>query len=163
MSAYHNRNGASVAERLANRSVRDANGCLIWQGAKLPFGHGTITAPERRKRRTHCVAWELVNGPIPAGMCVCHKCDVPACINPDHLFLGTIADNNADMIRKGRNVAHPGEKNGRARLTPEQVAAIATDPRVQKAIAADYGIKQPQVSRIKRGASWPSPIATKGE
>lgn len=154
MSAYHNRNGATVAERLANRSVWDANGCLIWQGAKFRFGYGTITTPGRRKRRTHCVAWELANGPIPPGMCVCHKCDVPACINPDHLFLGTIADNNADKLRKGRNVAHPGERNGRARLTAAQVREIIGDHRRQIDIAAEYGIKQAQVSRIKRGQTW---------
>lgn len=154
MSAYHNRNGATVAERLANRSVRDANGCLIWQGNKLPFGHGIITMKGRKTRRTHRVAWELANGPIPSGMCVCHRCDVPACINPDHLFLGTIADNNADMMRKGRHVAHPGERNGRARLTAAQVQAILADPRRQIDIAAEYGIKQPQVSRIKRGQTW---------
>lgn len=154
MSAYHNRYGTTVAERLNNRSVRNENGCLIWRGPKTRFGHGRIAVAGRVKRFVHRVAWELANGPIPTGMSVCHKCDVPACINPDHLFLGTIADNNADCRSKGRFIPLNGAKNGRARLTKEQVQAIITDPRRQIDIAIDYGIQQPQVSRIKRGQTW---------
>lgn len=160
-SAYHNRHGRTVAERLANRSVRDANGCLIWQGAKLPFGHGTLQY-NNIKTKAHRVAWELANGPIPAGKIICHRCDVPSCINVDHLFLGTQADNIADMMRKGRGVAPNGEKNGKARLTAAQVDAIVADPRRQIDIAKDYGIKQPQVSRIKRGQTWQQRIARGG-
>lgn len=152
-SDYVNRNGATVAERLANRSIRDENGCLIWQGAKLRFGYGTIQY-NNIKSKAHRVAWELVNGPIPAGMHVCHKCDVPACINVDHLFLGTPAENVADMWRKGRGVAHKGARNGRAKLSEEQICAIKSDTRTQIEIANHYGIKQPQVSRIKNGATW---------
>lgn len=154
MSAYHNRHGTTVAERLKNRSVRNENGCLIWQGPKTPFGHGRITVASWVKRYVHRVAWELANGSIPTGMSVCHRCDVPACINPDHLFLGTIADNNADCRRKGRFIPLSGTKNGRALLTAAQVQAIMADPRRQIDIAMDYGIKQPQVSRIKRGQTW---------
>ena len=69
-SDYVNRNGATVAERLANRSIQDKNGCLIWQGAKLPFGYGTLQY-NNIKSKAHRVAWELVNGAIPAGMHVC--------------------------------------------------------------------------------------------
>lgn len=152
-SAYHNRNGATVAERLANRSVRDGNGCLLWTGATLPFGHGTLQY-NNIKAKAHRVAWELARGPIPPGMVVCHKCDVPSCINVDHLFLGTQADNVADMMRKGRYARNCGETNGRAKLTADQIAEIVSDPRPQIAIAKDYGVKQPQVSRIKRGQTW---------
>lgn len=73
---------------------------MEWTGATLK-GYGQI-GDGRCLRYTHRVAWELVNGPIPDGMHVCHHCDNPPCCNVDHLFLGTDADNNADMIAKGR-------------------------------------------------------------
>ncbi len=80
--------------------LRD-DGCLVWTGAKNPKGYGRIgvrgTMP-----RCHRLAWTIKNGPIPVGACVLHTCDVPACVNPDHLFLGTFQDNNTDKARKGR-------------------------------------------------------------
>lgn len=83
-----------------------------------------------------------------------HTCDVPSCVNPDHLFLGTQLANMRDMIAKGRKVASPGERNGAAKLTAAQVQAIRQDPRSQSTIAKDYKVCQQQISHIKRGAHW---------
>jgi hypothetical protein len=143
---------ATVIERLSKWSAREGNGCLTWRGARV-HGYGTISI-SGAKRRVHRVAWEIARGPIPGGMAVCHRCDNRACIDVDHLFLGTLADNNADMMNKGRFVPVLGEKNGRAKLTPEQVAAIVADPRGRVAIAAEYGISKYHVNALKRRRNW---------
>lgn len=93
----------------------------------------------------HRLAYELFRGPIPSGMLVCHTCDVRACVNPEHLWLGTNAENMADMARKGRSYNRPSQ------FTEEQITAIRNDPRRQVDIAAAYGISQARVSQIKRG------------
>jgi len=77
--------------------------CWVWLGYKNPKGYGQINLGRPRKLRlVHCLSWELAYGPLPVGLCVLHHCDTPACVRPDHLFLGTRVDNNADMRAKGR-------------------------------------------------------------
>lgn len=94
----------SVAERLWSRVVEQPNGCLEWTGATNKQGYGRIGVGGSGKTGlTHRVAWELANGPIPPGMNVLHHCDNPPCCNVKKcLFLGTDADNMADMVAKGR-------------------------------------------------------------
>jgi len=83
--------------------VQKTEGCWTWMAGRTPFGYGKV-AFYRCNLMTHRVAWGLVNGQIPEGMCVLHHCDNPSCVRPEHLFLGTLADNNADMVRKGRHM-----------------------------------------------------------
>lgn len=92
---------APVAERLARRLLPTTSGCLEWTGYTNVRGYGRI-AFNGRTVGAHRLAWELVNGPIPDGMNVLHHCDNPPCCNVGHLFLGTHADNSADMVAKGR-------------------------------------------------------------
>ena len=90
------------------------DGCWLWRGQVDPKGYGEFRIGSGRKGAyrkvylAHRKAYELAHGPIPAGLCVCHSCDVPACVNPAHLWVGTVAENNADMRAKGRAVVPTG-------------------------------------------------------
>jgi hypothetical protein len=130
-------------------------GCWLWLGAVRKFGHGWSWDEEiGRADVAHRISWRRKKGPIPPGMCVLHRCDVACCINPDHLFLGTRADNIADMIAKGRDRHLKGEHHPLAKLTEESVAAIRLDTRTQETVAVTYGISQSHVSSIKLQRSW---------
>lgn len=129
--------------------------CWEWLGSKTSAGYGTVG----RRPVTylaHRYAWQLTHGePPPPGMCLCHTCDNPGCVRPEHLFLGTRADNNQDRSRKGRG--HIGEQHPSAKLTAEKVRAIRAsyeDGATQKAIAAEFGISQIAVSRVVRRVAW---------
>lgn len=100
---------------------------------------------------THAVYAEFV-GPVPEGMMLLHSCDNGICVNPDHLRPGTHQDNMRDMTERKRSCI--GQKHGLSKLTAEQVEAVRNDTRLQRVIAAEYGIKQPAVSRIKNGKRW---------
>lgn len=95
----------------------DGSGCCLWSGHLLHTGYGMVKV-SGVPTGAHRVAWSLTHGPVPHGLCVCHKCDVKQCVNVEHLFLGTIADNNADKHAKGRDAKGP--KNGRA-THPESI------------------------------------------
>lgn len=78
-------------------------GCWLWTGRLTNSGYGQIAKSTHGEWKAHRLFWRVANGPIPGGLCVLHKCDTPACVNPDHLFLGTQADNVQDMMNKHRS------------------------------------------------------------
>lgn len=106
--------------------------------------------------RAHRFAWELANGPISDGLWVLHACDVPACVNARHLFLGTHDDNMADQGRKGRHHRLKGTTNPSARLTDRDVIAIRKRKGVHsgQSVAADYGVHQQTIYDIWQGRTW---------
>lgn len=141
----------TLAERLAFYSRSDASGCRVWTGYKIG-DYGSLKW-EGRMRRAHRLAWTVAFGAPPPGMCVCHRCDVPECINPDHLFLGTIGENNADARRKGRMRYVPlfGPSNGKSKLSWEQVLVVRSDSRPSVEIAAALGVSPKTINAIRAG------------
>lgn len=110
---------------------------------------------EKRTVRTHRVAWRLFKGLIPLGLCVLHKCDVPRCVNPDHLFLGTKDDNAKDKIKKGRaNNGPRGAQHWKARLNLIQVREILSRKESSIYLAPEYGVSSSAIRRIRQGRSW---------
>lgn len=112
-----------------------------------------------RMARAHRVSWVLHNGGIPEGIEVMHKCDVPACVRPDHLMLGTQADNVADMVAKGRDGKSPlhGEQTPWSKLTELDVQAIRLRLALKERhyiIARDYGVARTTITAISVGKNW---------
>lgn len=148
-----------MLDRILSKCVVSDDGCLIWTGHTTPGGYGKIRARGTRLF-IHRLAYELMVGEIRDGLCVCHKCDNPRCVNIDHLFLGTRADNNADKVRKNRQSrgsAHsmPGERHPLAKLSVSQVMAIReTTGKTQRQVAEEYGVSQSIVSRIITNKNW---------
>jgi len=142
-----------LAERMEFRSRRAPNGCLEWQGTINDAGYGLIRI-HGQYWRAHRVAFHLSQGPIPDHLHVCHSCDNPRCIEPSHLWLGTNADNTADMDAKGRRRPSHGEQHFSAKVTEVQVRAIRADPASYREIGKRYGISHKAVSRIKCLRVW---------
>jgi len=136
-----------IAVRLDKWSIPEPNtGCWLWFGSQDRDGYGKLIR-QRKHVRAHRASFEVHCGPIPVGMYVLHRCDMPACINPEHLFLGSNQDNMDDMMRKGRKCLRPTK--GKTKLTPEQILAIRQDRRSLIEIAEEYKITSTYASRIR--------------
>lgn len=143
----------SLAVRLLARLDR-SGGCWLWTGyRKNQHGHGAMSI-HNHPYYVHRLAFQLFIGPIPDGMAVCHRCDVPWCVRPEHLFLGTQLDNIADMHAKSRQATPPiarGISNHNAMLTDAQVADIRTlraEGVPQREVARRFSCSQSTVWRI---------------
>lgn len=133
--------------------VEKSDGCWEWTGAKSDPGYGTFNVGYHNVR-AHRLSYELLIGEIEQGMFICHKCDNPSCVNPEHLFMGTPGDNMRDMVNKGRNPDIFGRNNPVAKLTEQEVKEIYIDPRINKEIAEDYSISNGYASMIRKGKVW---------
>lgn len=148
-----------------NNAVFDAryvivseSGCWIWTGQVNGDGYGRMRSKATNGRfvMAHRYAYARHVGAIPEGACVCHRCDVPICVNPDHLWVGSHAENMADRNAKGRASGGSlcGASSPASKLTEKTVAAIKSDPRSYNEICREYGIAKSHVSRIKHGKTW---------
>ena len=147
------RTHASPMERLFRGVAVNGRGCMEWSGSKNPKGYGRIKV-DGRCVLTHRLSWELHNGVAPHGMHVCHSCDNPACVNPDHLFIGTNQDNVDDRVRKGRSSSNAGTKNGRAKLTEDHVRIIRASERGASDLAREFGVTPSAVCAARHGRNW---------
>jgi len=125
------------------------NDCWTWTAWKHRKGYGYVRV-KGRLLRAHRVAYELAIGPIPKGIRVLLRCDNPACVNPNHLFLGSHDDNVRDRVSKNRSAF--GERNGRAKLTQSQAEEIrrvyGRNQISQQELADEYGISKTQVRTL---------------
>jgi hypothetical protein len=136
-----------MEEFKTKHSVNLATGCYEWIGKVGGRGYPVFSIANKQETG-HRLIWEHERGPIPDGMCVCHKCDNRKCVNVDHLFLGTRADNNRDMYAKKRNV------KAMAKLEPSQVREIFLSKDRVVELAARYKIGRSQIYSIKQRREW---------
>ena len=144
---------------LENTKENEATGCIEWIAARHPQGYGLArrVIGEPSEPRAHRRAWIMAKGPIPSGLCVLHRCDNPCCVNVDHLFLGTDADNSKDKYSKRRNLNLAGAEHGRSRFFPEDVLRIR-EAHLFGARIADlsraYGVSDTAVHKIIKRENW---------
>ncbi len=134
------------------------NGCWEWQGSfrdKQRYGAFWVNG---RDERSHRVSWTLTFGAIPTGMHVLHNCDNPPCVRPDHLFLGTQADNNRDMVAKGRNTWIHGDQSHCAKLNDGKVRRIKQllleGKFYHREIAEQFSVSRTTIEQIHSGIVW---------
>jgi len=135
--------------------VNKTNDCWLWTGCQSE-GYGYIRH-NKKSYRTNRVSWELHFGSIPLGLLVCHKCDNPSCVRPDHLFLGTNLENTQDRDRKKRNKSPKGEQHGSAKLTISDILAIRElhTQKIQTVeIARRFGVCRSHISEIIHRKFW---------
>lgn len=137
--------------------------CWLWIAFRNPKGYGQFKPPGQNPKLAHRVSWEMVNGKIPPGMFVCHKCDNPPCVNPEHLYIGTPADNTRDMKNRGRqqwfgNYDRRGSRNYAAKLTEVDIPIICIMNKKlglsPTEISRKFDVNATTIVRILSGAGW---------
>lgn len=136
--------------------IGEPNECWEWKSYRFKKGYGGF---QIRTQNTfaHRVSWVINFGIIPEGLCVCHKCDNPPCVNPNHLFLGTVADNNKDRSEKGRSADVSGEHNPCAKLKTEFISIIRESNKMglsQRKLAKKFGVGKTTISRVLHRTHW---------
>lgn len=144
-----------LKEKLTKMSA-DKGNCREWFRGKSNYGYG-ITQWNGKLQGAHRLAYMAYKGEIPKGMYVCHSCDNPSCINPDHLFLGTPLANMRDMVRKGRSRGPQGVNHPKAKLTEHQAMLAKACPTKfgsASALSRLFGVNRHVISNIKAGRIW---------
>ena len=143
-----NRNSKQIEYKIKN------DGCWECTSHFLdPKGYAHIER-DKKKTKVHRHVFSLTNNGITEGMHILHKCDNPSCINPDHLFEGTILDNIKDKVEKGRQSFTKGEQNGKSKLTAEDVKEILKDNRRHVEVAKDYPVLANHIRAIRKRKTW---------
>lgn len=139
---------------LMERVQFDTNGgCWLWTGI-VSNNYGRVRLD--RNIGAHRFSYMTLKGAVPVGLHVLHKCDVPSCVNPDHLWLGTNHDNMMDKVRKGRaqRPNHVGSRHPGAKLSEKDIPAIRADTRTARLIAEQYGVTVHAIQNIRQGRNW---------
>ena len=145
------RQSGSLQDRFFSRFVKLENGCWQWRAHTDKDGYGILPGANQNTR-SHRLSYEIHIGEIPKEMIVCHHCDNPGCVNPDHLFVGTPKDNAHDALQKGRH--YIGEKNGRSKLTVEKAKEILNSDMNGQKLADKFGVNRSTINNVKRGVTW---------
>lgn len=154
------KNKMTLLERFWGKvDVRGEDECWNWK-AGGNFGYGSIRLGNRfsKQVRAHRLSWEIENGPIRDNLLVCHRCDNRACVNPSHLFLGTVLENNRDAKQKGRNAF--GENSGHSKLNDFQIRVIRkTNDRKsfkikRRFLAELFGVNESCIYKVISKQSW---------
>lgn len=146
--------GLTPKKYIKSKTKTDDNGCWIWIASSRRRGYGIVSLNKKQWIASR-LSYSLFKGEIPEGMFVCHHCDNPRCINPDHLFLGTAKDNGVDMANKGRSAK--GEKNGNVSITAKEASDIKkmlAEGLSGEKISEKTGISIHIVYHIKTGKTW---------
>lgn len=147
----------TLSERFhAGYLIDDCSGCWLWQKAIGGTGYGAIQLAAGVTGKAHRVSWELANGPVPTGLNVLHECDTPRCVNPKHLFVGTVADNSNDMVSKGRSLV--GAKNPNARLKEDDIQMILSSSLNAIQLGELLSVNPETIRRVRRGEHWRSDV-----
>src|SRR3990167_7108208 len=137
--------------------VKKTSHCWIWTAHRNNKGYG-LFGMNKTMRSAHRVSYEFLIGEIPEKMCVLHRCDNPPCVNPRHLFLGTVAENNADMIKKGRARKVRGEKHPASKMTDLKVrqarAMYLTGRFTMRSLSEKFGISHTPMILIINRITW---------
>jgi hypothetical protein len=144
-----------LTDRFNSRKRASPDGCILWTAGKSSNGYGTLYA-NGEFQHVHRLAWQMIHGPIPKGMVICHRCDVKLCVNPDHLFLGTRADNNKDARDKGISKWAHGEAHSRAKLSAADVANLRKSTASISSLARHYGVDRKTIRSARDGTNWKS-------
>lgn len=131
-----------------------SDGCYNWIAGTNGDGYGYVWFA-KKYWRAHRLFWVILKGDIPDNKIICHVCDNRKCVNTDHLFIGTKADNNKDRAEKDRNRDQKGTKNNMAKLTVTEVMSILYNKTPRKTIAAKFNVCRQTVDAIKNGKRWP--------
>lgn len=141
----------NIIERFLAKTRQCDNGCIEWTASTDLKGYGCFRSMPGQYRAPR-VSYILFKGEIPEGLSVLHSCDNPACVNPDHLRVGTPAENSADMVHRGHSTR--GSKQPNAKLDEDSALRIFRDLRRYKEIAEEYDVSVSTVCAIKKGARW---------
>ena len=144
---------ATPLDRLKSRIVTvPESGCWIYNSGDLS-DYGRIRV-RGVKVKAHRLSYEAHHGPVPSGLFVCHRCDTPSCVNPDHLYAGTASQNSIDRNVRGRNHDTRGEMNGASKLTLSDVLIIRSSEDSQAALAKRFAVCFSLISAIRSGKAW---------